>query len=510
VLGDYRLVEQLIGAAESNAGFFGRMLLGQALVGQHRDEDAERLLASVEASSDPEAAHLVLLRAVNLVYRLGRLEEAEAVLQEAERTIGDTELQRLITAARAQILATGSSAVAGLALAKTLIEQRDTNLLTLARAYLAAAYGLSFSGRAEDALRLLDEAYERLGDLDEFESDLGQLLLGARWWALWLAGRWRQAEELAWAEYQAALDEGREADRGYWACQLGTQALSVGKVRTAGDRLREAIAICSTADPHYALVSALMALAQAAALGGDLESATEAISKSEGLPGGRLAPMRAWMALARAWMAAAGGELARARGLAGEAAEISRRAGQSAVEALALHDVARLGDPISVSARLQEIAAVSDGLLVPARARHVAALCSQDGVALARAAETFAEMGALLLAAEAAMQAAAAHRRSGKMASVRTWHIRARELLRACEGARPPALPQLDVPEVLTSREREVAGLAARGLTSPEIAGRLAISVRTVENHLQQVFSKLEVRSRHELASVLGSSIPPR
>jgi DNA-binding CsgD family transcriptional regulator len=66
------------------------------------------------------------------------------------------------------------------------------------------------------------------------------------------------------------------------------------------------------------------------------------------------------------------------------------------------------------------------------------------------------------------------------------------------------------VPEVLTAREREVAGLAARGLTSPEIAGRLGISVRTVENHLQQVFSKLEVRNRQELGSVLESSIPPR
>jgi DNA-binding CsgD family transcriptional regulator len=212
------------------------------------------------------------------------------------------------------------------------------------------------------------------------------------------------------------------------------------------------------------------------------------------------------MALSRAWLTAAAGELARARSLAAEAARIGREAGHFGLEALALHDVARFGDAVSVSARLQEIAADSDGLLLPTWARHVAALRSQDGVALAQVAETFAGMGATLLAAEAAMQAAVAHRASGKMASARTWQLRARELLNACEGARPPALPHLDLPEVLTSREREVAGLAARGLTSPQIAGRLGISVRTVDNHLQQVFSKLEVRSRQELASVLGSS----
>jgi DNA-binding CsgD family transcriptional regulator len=282
--------------------------------------------------------------------------------------------------------------------------------------------------------------------------------------------------------------------------------LFAGRVRTAGDRLREAIAICRTADPHFALVAALMALAQTAALGGDLESAQDALSQAEGLPGWRLAPMRGWRALSRAWLAAAAGEAARARALAAEAARIGREAGHFGLEAIALHDVARLGDPVSVAARLEEIAAESDGLLLATSARHVVALRCRDGVALGQVADTFAGMGAPLLAAEAATQAALVHRELGKSASARSWQVRARELLSVCEGARQPVLPPLDLPEVLTSREQEVAGLAARGLTSREIAGRLGISVRTVDNHLQQAFSKLEVRSRQELASVLSSS----
>ena len=505
-VGDHRLVEQLISAAQGDVGLPGRMLLGQALMGQHREVEAEKMLASVEARSDAEVAQLVLLRAVNLVYGLGRLEEAEAMLQAAARTISDLEFQRELAAVQAQILGTGSDAARGLRLAMSVIEQLDTGPLTLARAYVAAGYALSFSGRAEEALRLLDAAHEKLGGLQEFATDLGQLLLGARWWALWLAGRWRQAEDLAGAEYRAALEAGREADRGYWACQLGTGALFAGRVRTAGDRLREAIAICRTADPHFALVSALMALAQTAALGGDIESAQDALSQAEGLPGWRLAPMRGWRALSRAWLAAAAGEAARARGLAAEAARIGREAGHFGLEAIALHDVARFGDPVSVAARLEEIAAESDGLLLATSARHVVALRCRDGVALGQVADTFAGMGAPLLAAEAATQAALVHRELGKSVSARSWQVRARELLSVCEGARQPVRPPLDLPEVLTSREQEVAGLAARGLTSREIAGRLGISVRTVDNHLQQAFSKLEVRSRQELASVLSSS----
>ena len=56
---------------------------------------------------------------------------------------------------------------------------------------------------------------------------------------------------------------------------------------------------------------------------------------------------------------------------------------------------------------------------------------------------------------------------------------------------------------VLTGREREVATLAARGLTNQEIAGRLGLSRRTVENHLPYAFDKLAVASRGELHASL-------
>jgi len=50
----------------------------------------------------------------------------------------------------------------------------------------------------------------------------------------------------------------------------------------------------------------------------------------------------------------------------------------------------------------------------------------------------------------------------------------------------------------LTEREREVLGLAARGLTNKQIGHDLDISDRTVQNHLANIYGKLNVQSRTE------------
>jgi DNA-binding NarL/FixJ family response regulator len=58
----------------------------------------------------------------------------------------------------------------------------------------------------------------------------------------------------------------------------------------------------------------------------------------------------------------------------------------------------------------------------------------------------------------------------------------------------------------LTAQERQIAALARQGLSNPEIGARLFLSPRTVEWHLHNVFGKLGIRSRRELADVMGSS----
>jgi DNA-binding CsgD family transcriptional regulator len=61
----------------------------------------------------------------------------------------------------------------------------------------------------------------------------------------------------------------------------------------------------------------------------------------------------------------------------------------------------------------------------------------------------------------------------------------------------------------LTSREAEVLGLVARGLTDQQVAHRLGVSVRTVGKHLEHVYAKLDVTGRQAAVHVARSSPRP-
>lgn len=66
-------------------------------------------------------------------------------------------------------------------------------------------------------------------------------------------------------------------------------------------------------------------------------------------------------------------------------------------------------------------------------------------------------------------------------------------------GSRGRRAAAVHGPAALTSREREVAALAAHGLTAREIGERLFIGRRTVETHLASAYRKLGVASKREL-----------
>ncbi|MGH2986449.1 MAG: helix-turn-helix domain-containing protein, partial [Solirubrobacterales bacterium] len=59
--------------------------------------------------------------------------------------------------------------------------------------------------------------------------------------------------------------------------------------------------------------------------------------------------------------------------------------------------------------------------------------------------------------------------------------------------------------QALTPRERQVAELAAGGLSNPEIAARLFVTRKTVEGHMRTIFRKLDVSSRRELADLIDT-----
>lgn len=56
-----------------------------------------------------------------------------------------------------------------------------------------------------------------------------------------------------------------------------------------------------------------------------------------------------------------------------------------------------------------------------------------------------------------------------------------------------PAAPEL------TPRENEILRLVAKGYTYPEIGTKLFISTKTVQNHVQNILTKLQLKKRYEL-----------
>jgi hypothetical protein len=300
--------------------------------------------------------------------------------------------------------------------------------------------------------------------------------------ALTDAGSLTEAYALGTSAYQALPATTPPGTPMWLTLIVGRAALLLGRPATARGWLGETIVRSDEHDVAGPRRSALSLLATAHAWLGDAEAAAGAVAGMEGLPD--LPHSRAEQALGPAWAKVAAGDAPGARVDLLAAAEQARASGHRISEAWLLHDVARLGDATTVADRLDELAAICEGALVAAFAGHTRAACGLRPEPLAEAADRFEAIGALLLAAEAATESADAYGRRGDNRSASALRTRAARLAQACEGARTPALAATDAAVPLTARERDIATYAARGETAKDIAARLFLSTRTVNNHL--------------------------
>jgi DNA-binding CsgD family transcriptional regulator len=511
-LHDLGLAERLAGVAvEADGGFDAELLAAQMLALTGRAEEAEQRLAALDgdgrADGDAKLGRLAIVRVDNLIYSLGRLDDGLAVVEEAERRIGDPGARNELTAYRGSVLDAAGQTAKALEVVTPLLERATGRALVWAA--VIANYGFGKVGqtsRAIDAAERGTAAHRELtGQPLPWNPTVHTSL---RSYALLAAGSIAEAEALATEAYELGVAEGSVEARWDLAPALCCICVAQGRVRRAIRWGREAVALAREHGRLVVVRVALIPLAEALALAGEPEEAGRALAELDALP--RHVRMKEAEAVrARAWTAVANDDLAGARRLLGEAAEIGADAGDLVSESTALHDLARLGEAGKVVARLAALAELIEGPLAAARAVHAGALVQRDAARLAALSVEFEEMGALLLGAETAVDAAEVWRRAGDRRAAAAAERRAAALAAHCEGARTPKLaaPDAAAGSLLSERELQIARLAATGLSNKDIAEALHLSPRTVENKLHTAYSKLGVRGRDELAGALPGTV---
>jgi DNA-binding CsgD family transcriptional regulator len=172
--------------------------------------------------------------------------------------------------------------------------------------------------------------------------------------------------------------------------------------------------------------------------------------------------------------------------------EAGRRAGSRWTEAAAGRLRALLGPDAEVRPRFEAALAVHENLPMPfERARTL--LCFGERLRRARqradareplkeALETFERLGA------------------------RGWAERTRTELRAT--GEQQARRAETAAEQLTPHELQIAVLVSQGMTNREAAAALFLSPKTIEYHLGQIYRKLDVRGRAQLARLMAMELP--
>jgi predicted ATPase/DNA-binding CsgD family transcriptional regulator len=415
-----------------------------------------------------------------------------------------------------------------------------------------AAHAGYFVGLAEAAEPWLGGALQRLW-LDRLERDLDNMRAALRWlvergdgnsldaaaslgWALWDFGwaRGYLVEARGWMERLLARGQAEATlspvarARALWL--IAGAALDQGDYAAAPPRIEESLAIFRSLGDTRGIARGLLLRGYAGPIGNDLEAATADHLESARLFGETGDEQGVVVALAglgaTATLAGAYDDALRhnAEGLA-----LARRTGDT-------HSQAQLLDALGLAALLrgdpdQALEQYHESVQMCAAAGSTELFCyclvGLAGVALARGAAVRAAR--LLGAADAIREemrlgvwpvrrgiqdrTVAAVRAALTEAAFAAAQAQGRALGRAGAldealaelpdepAAKPPAAAPSPAGNALSPRQREVAALIARGLTSRDIAETLVISERTADTHADNIRGKLGLRSRAEIAS---------
>jgi DNA-binding CsgD family transcriptional regulator len=502
-----RLVFEL-GCAEATAGV---------------PDAARRLSEAVDAVAAASERVPRPLDAGRALFALGRPEEATAILDLglAQTGDGDPDFAKRLQAARAS-----SALFAERAHAPTLGEPPPSGESAGDRATLAvhALEGAVHSLPCAEVRELAERALGHGDLLDDETADGPVLYLPA--FALSVAGDLQTAEAVLTAAVEEARTRGSVLGFANASHMRSVAILLRGRVADAAADARQALAAerqgwrLSLSGAHGVLANCLMER-------GDHRAARRHLAGAERVPHAHALTWSAVL-LTRARLALLEGDLEKA--LAGymECGALGEDAG---AENPAISPW-RSGGAIACSllGRAEEAAELAETELKLAEkfaspaaiGRALRALGTIRGPergleALETAVDQLERSQAALERARGLVEFGAALRRAGRRRDAREPLRRGLDLAQRCgaealvarakdeariAGARPRRIAVSGI-DSLTERERQVAQLAARGMSNRQIADTLVVTLKTVEFHLGNSFRKLDVGSRAKLRELL-------
>ncbi|HEV2374757.1 MAG TPA: AAA family ATPase [Streptosporangiaceae bacterium] len=501
---------------------------------------AAHLHESLQSTTGPAVRAAVAADLAELLVLTGQWDAGAAVAREALEALADHPVQldepSRAAVARLQTWWAGFSAYDPHLVGE--FDRRLGELLSAAREADAAssmlagllASVLAWRGeRGDRPLALLDHALDQGRLLDRFDS--GPLMASQALFGLVILDELARAEALAgrlfdlsrsrgWVVGLAVAASVRAAVRARQGDLVGAET----DVRTVAESAQEhglAFGIPTTLFYGADALIERPGLADVAALATGTELAPDFARTASGA---MLHEVRGRLALAAGDFGTAGAELQAAAGTY-EALHL-RDAGTCWSSALALAIAAQdpgqalwlVGNELADARR----AGLSRPAGIALRTRGVLRGGEQGLSDLREAVNVLAGAGAGLEHARALVELGAALRRANQRVAARTplrsgldlaHHCGATRLAQRASaelqatGARPRRVVLTGL-EALTASERRAAELAADGLSNPEIAQALFVTLNTVEGHLRHAYQKLSISSRSQLPGALRSATP--
>ncbi len=503
---DISLRERLAAAAFDNTRAAGEgMLLYRVLIESGRFQAADELLETLErlACSPDERAAIAVARAYRVSWAAtGGIDEGLAILAEAAGTVGDPAQAALLAAHHGTLLAAAGRFGAAIGLLEPLLAAPWPQVRKLAAAGAALAYPVVAGFEA--ALSAFSLVLAERGAQDEGERAYPSLI-GFAALTRCTFGDPGGAAAFGRDAADRAVERGDAVGQAWAGAGLAAIHLAVGSLRDAAINAAEAARLFQALrNPNGELWCLATGLAAASQRGAHDDAQRLATAVAAIPMPSHLRALGAEVVRALAWHDAARGDYGAARDRLWRAAESWAADGMTATVVLGALELFRLDH--QAAADLIKLVAVPDDWPLGRCVRQLIDAAGDTG-ALKDAAQSFSALGFTLYAAEAYAAAAITAADLGSTADASRLSAQARTLAAEC-GAATPLLARLGRPRGLTAREHQIAGCAAQGLSNRQIADRLRLSERTVENHLARTYAKLGLSGRTELRDALRGTLP--